>query len=141
MHIRRLNAALFGLDATHPAKVFLEAFIQCRRNCVGRELDGIDQRWWSTLDQREMQFSSYAYQRISFDVVLDGWLENAPELTQSEQVTFATLPNEVLRMRECRAAAATAGNAAVVELTGQILEMYALWNLALETRKQQMHQQ
>ena len=138
MHVQRLNAPLFGLGEAHPARRFLEAFIECRRACVGHEFEGIEQRWWSTLDQRELHFSSYVYQRIAFDVVLDGWLTDLPELTCEEQEVLNSLPAEILRVQECQAAARSAGNSVVIALAQQILDMYKLWVSAIEFRLQEL---
>ena len=58
-------------------------------NCAGRELDfgdqtPIDQAWQSAIDGRTWTFSGFIYAVICFDIVLDGFLENAPYLTESE---------------------------------------------------------
>lgn len=56
MHIHRLNRPIFDLDAEHPARRFLDAFVHCRRCCVGQELAGVDQEWWSSIDMRPRSF-------------------------------------------------------------------------------------
>ncbi|WP_425614315.1 hypothetical protein NA78x_004182 [Anatilimnocola sp. NA78] len=134
MRVYKLNKPLFQSEASHPARRFLEAFVTCRKLCVGRELEGIDQRWQSTVDGRERKFSSYAYEALAFDVILDGWLTDAKGITDSEQVTLNALPAHEQRMRECREAAILGVNTPVVQFTNVVLEMFALWRHAIEYR-------
>jgi hypothetical protein len=134
MHVYRLNEPLFKLDADHIARRFLETFIQVRNQCMGRELDGIDQRWWSPTDKRYRTFSSFAYEHLSFDVQLDGWLSHSPEPTDSERAALRALPYSRALMRECREAAQAEQNLAVVNLTDLVLNMLELWEQSIETR-------
>ena len=106
-----LNAPIFELDDRHPAKRFLEAFIDCLANCVGRHHDWngqtpIEQEWKSSIDGRVWTFSGFAHAFLSFDIVLDGFLENAPSLTSSETWAAKRLPLLRLMMNECATGAA-----------------------------------
>ena len=86
--------AIHDLPDAHPARRFLKAFAECRRQCVGRELDPepIDQSWESAIDGKTWTFSAFAYAFLSFDVVLDDWTPNAPRLTRSKVDALATIP-------------------------------------------------
>ncbi|RCS44027.1 hypothetical protein DTL42_18010 [Bremerella cremea] len=137
--VYRANRPLFELAETHPARQFLEAFMKCREQCVGRELppplgDGIDQHWWSHRDLRGWTFSGFAYTYISFTIELDGWLTDAPERTKSEQGTFARIKEMEQLLDECHAAATTSGNQAVLQMIEQVTEMLALWKQCIELR-------
>src|SRR5690606_21315736 len=88
-HIRRRNAPLFKLPLEHPARKFLQTFIECVGTYAGAELPppygrDVDQRWWSPTENRFLTFSGFVYEHLCFTVVLDGWLTAAPQLTDSE---------------------------------------------------------
>jgi hypothetical protein len=141
MHIHRINRPLFDLPTTHPARRFLEAFIACRSNCVGREIayrgrehEAIDQTWTSATDARTWRFSHFAYKFISFEIELDGWLSNSPTPTQYENNTLQELPRLRSLMEECREACVVAGNDAVLALTNQVIDLLDLWEECIRAR-------
>jgi len=134
MHVHRLNAPLFALDIHHPARRFLEAFVDCRTECVGKELDGVDQEWWSDATNRTQAFSSFAYEHLSFDIELDGWLSNVPSLTESEQKVLETISGIQSLMNECRQAAINDRNDIVIELVDKVLHMLQLWKECIDVR-------
>lgn len=134
MHIRRLNQAIFDFPFEHPARRFLEAFIDCRRECVGRELEEIDQKWHSTSERRVMQFSSFAYEHLSFDVVLDGWLSQANDRTASEEAALAAIPHTQTLLHECREAAQADGNATIIQMCDQVHNVLMLWGECIQSR-------
>jgi hypothetical protein len=143
MHIVRLNKPIFDLPESHPAHRFLIAFIKCRRECVGRELDtrqsgqtGVDQKWYSDTDSRFWTFSEFAYTALAFDIELDGWIEEVPALTASEKRTLESLPYLRTLMEECRAAAQRDGNSPVLKMVSTVLEMLDLWQSCIEARAQ-----
>jgi len=141
MRIEDLNGPVLELDGSHPAKRFLDAFIECLANCVGRHhgLDGrtpIDQAWTSSTDRRIWTFSDFAYAFLSFDILLDGFLENASCLTASEVGAAEELPILRTMMNECAQAARQDGNVEIVELTDQVLQMLNLWEGYLNFRKE-----
>lgn len=138
MHVKRINRPVFKLDDAHPAKVFLNAFIDCRSNCVGRELGEppIDQSWQSLTDGKAWSFSAFAYSVLSFDIELDGYLKSSPRLTESEVVDIQQIPLFRALMHECAAAAERDGNQDIVELTDEVLAMFSLWENYLEFRKE-----
>ncbi len=139
MHIRRLNEPLFELDEEHPAREFLEAFIECRRLCIGQELplpfgNGLDQRWWSSIDNKEWTFSGFAYAYLAVDVVLDGWLSSVPYLTESEKLAIERLPRVIALVTECQDAAKADGNDAVLQLAEIAEKALSHWKRCIESR-------
>jgi hypothetical protein len=140
MQIERLNREILEWPANHPAQ-FLEAFIACRGDCVGRELvfdnserKPIDQKWESSTDGTTWTFSRFACTFLSFDLILDGWLSRAPTLTDSEKANLAQLPLLRRLMAECRAAAVSGGNAKILVLTNRVVEMLDLWERCTQYR-------
>lgn len=140
MRIESINGAVLDLDDAHPAKAFLLAFIECLEDCAARELGlggatPIDQAWWSLTDGRLWKFSAFVYSFLCFDIVLDGFLQNARHLTESETAAAAEIPRLRSLMHECAAAAQRDGSGEIVELTDQVLRMLSLWESYLEFRK------
>jgi hypothetical protein len=127
MHIQKINQQVFRLSTRHPVRKFLDAFIACRLDCVGKELDGIDQEWFSQVELRNRSFSSFAYEYLSFDIELDGWSQQANELTQSERQSLEAIPHMKALMEECRSAALEDDNAAVVMLCDRVSGMLRDW--------------
>lgn len=127
MHVFKLNKPILEFPADHPARRFLEAFVECRKTCVGREIDGVDQQWFSQAERRARRFSSFAYEWLSFDVELDGWLKNAAARTESEAAALEAIPRMERLVAECKSAAAVDNNSQVVALCDQVLLMARLW--------------
>jgi hypothetical protein len=145
VHIEHMNRPVLLLDDAHPAKRFLIAFMDCRANCVGRELGSdedrpIDQAWESTSDGKTWTFSEFAYKILSFDIELDGFLQNAPSPTPSEILAAENLPLFRSMMHECADAARQSGNAEILELTDEVLEMITLWEQYLSYREEMISQ-
>jgi hypothetical protein len=141
MRVESKNRAVLTLDDSHPAKRFVEAFIDCRMSCAGRELDlggqvPIDQAWKSATDGRAWTFSGFIYSFICFDIELDGFLQNVSNLTPSEVAASKELPRLRTMINECEEAARQSGNSAILELTGQVLELLGLWEEYLSYRKE-----
>ena len=144
-HMRRLNRPVFALDKSHPAKRFLKAFIDCRLECGSRELGlfgkkPVDQEWQSASDGQLWKFSSFYYIFIAFDMVLEGFLENSPTLTPSEELEGP----HILRLRklveECVEAAEREGNRDILPLTDSVLQMLGLWEHYLDYRREMVSQ-
>lgn len=125
MHVFRLNRPLFEFPESHPAHQFLSAFIRCRVECVGRDAcdEPIDQEWFSASELRQRSFSDFAYAHLSFDIVLDGWLSNAQELTESEKQWLDQLPRFRVLLEECKSAAIEDGNSRILPLVQQVKDM------------------
>jgi hypothetical protein len=134
MHVFRLNKPIFDFLPDHPARRFLEAFVLCRTSFVGRELDGVDQEWFSKLDERVHTFSSFAYEWLSFDIELDGWLLEAPEITDSERRALERIPWMKNLMAECKAAALVDKNLEIAAMCDHVLHMLELWAECINRR-------
>ncbi|MGE0610481.1 MAG: TPM domain-containing protein [Pirellulales bacterium] len=135
-HVHRLNAPLFTLDPSHPARRFLNAFLECRANCVGQELKGPewDQEWFSRMDGRKWAFSGLMYEAVSLDVELDGWLNDSPIITAAERDTLQIIPHVSQLLNECEAACLEADNDRVPSMIGKVRGMFALWQEAILDR-------
>jgi hypothetical protein len=134
MHVYALNKPIFEFAPDHPARRFLEAFVRCRQDCVGREMGGVDQEWLSETSGRDYSFSSFAYEYLSFDVELDGWLQNAPDLTDSEKAMLAGIAQIEELMAECTTVAIAESNSEVVTMCEQVVRMCRLWNECIDSR-------
>jgi hypothetical protein len=140
MRIESMNRPVLDLDDTHPAKKFLNAFMDCLADCAGRELglDGetpIDQEWRSATDGRVWTFSGFVYAFLCFDILLDGFLESSPSLTESEKFAAQEIPRLRSMMEECAQAAQRDGNRDILELTDQVMTMLSLWEQYLSFRQ------
>jgi hypothetical protein len=134
--VHRLNRPLFELPATHPAVHALITHARCREQCVGHEIawpgkesEAFDQEWYSEIDGRVLRFSSFAYQYISYDLVLDGWIERSPTLTGSECGILGHAARLRALMDECELAAKTDQNHQVLQRVPIVRE----WIDALES--------
>jgi hypothetical protein len=132
---------LSELPASHPAKLLLLAHGQCRRDCVGREIEyhgheeeAFDQEWESQLLERRFRFSSYAYAFISFELILDEWLTHPGYVTESEKLAVASIPFHSILLDECEQAAKEGGNVRILERLAQVREWLELRLLAIKAR-------
>jgi len=117
------------LPADHPAVRALQIHAEARDVCVGKEIDwphlkivGIDQKWFSDVNMKETRFSSFAYQYISYDLFLDGWVESAPEATEAELGFLEELPKMKILLDECEREAHAENNAAILPLIAKARE-------------------
>lgn len=76
------NRSLLDLPESHPAHCALLVHDSTRDRCVGHEIprsgredDAFDQELFSEIERRTMMFSGFAYAYISFDLILDAWLD------------------------------------------------------------------
>ncbi len=142
MHSDRLNAPLLRLESSHPARLFLEAFLECQRDCLGQQYPpptgkGIDQQWYSHQLGREYSYSEFMYERIAFDITLDGWLTNSPFLTESEKALLIQIPQMKSLLFECLEAARSSNNHEILPLVNQTLQMLDLWEKCIRVRPTQ----
>jgi hypothetical protein len=140
MRIEDLNRRVLELDDSHPARRFLEAFIDCQSDCLGRELgfDGqtpVDQEWTSATDGRKWTFSGFAYAFLALDFELESFLESAPFLV-AETGAARDVPMLRLMIGECAQAARQDGNSEIIELTNQVQQMFDLWDEYVGFRKE-----
>jgi hypothetical protein len=107
--------------------------------CVGKEIEwqqlankAVDQSWFSRLRLKEQSFSSLAYEFISYDLVLDGWLELAPEATEAE-LSFLEEDGPIIRalLNECEEAAVAQGNDEILPLVAKAREFIDAFEAAL----------
>ncbi len=141
MDVYEINRPLFSLPESHPAHRFLRAFITCRRDCVGREIvlpadkhDPVDQEWYSISDDRTWSFSALAYTFLSFNVELDGWLTDAPCLTEAEKGVLDKLPYLRTLLSECVAAAIGEKNTEILVMIEQVRGLLDLWETCITVR-------
>jgi hypothetical protein len=139
MRVRALNRPLFDLPSRHPARLFLEAFIKFRKECIGREIGSlghksIDQSWISRIDGKKWSFSTCMYTFFSFDVELDGWLSNSPHRTESEARVLANLPAMRALLEEGKEAALNDNNTDIVPMIDQGLVLLDLWEACVRRK-------
>jgi hypothetical protein len=138
------NKPLLSLPSDHPARMFLAAFIDCRASCVGCEIDSpdcnpIEQVWFSQIERKECRFSEFAYKYLSFDIVLDGWLTGAHEMTESELAHLDMLPHLGALLAECKAAAEKSGNEEILPLLSKVGHLLDLWEKSILLRHRNRH--
>jgi hypothetical protein len=119
----------------------LTAFVECNRDCVGQEIDwpdqkGVDQEWYSESESRRWRFSAFAYEFISYSPQFPEWADASfpKELTEQERTLLDRFERFDRLMRECEAAAARDDNQPILEMAGQVREMYRLWGEAIRYR-------
>lgn len=141
LQIHPRNNPLRELSDSHPAKLTVIAHAECRRDCVGHEIEwperqheAFDQEWQSHLLGRPFWFSWYAYGFLSFDLVLEEWITHPPHATESEKQTVAAAPFLETLLGECEQAASEAGNIRVLERLPQIRRFNELRLLAIRER-------
>jgi hypothetical protein len=139
-HVEQLNREVMLLDDSHPAKRFLNAFIDCRKTCAGLEIpyhdrQAIDQVWVSIVDGKRRTFSGFVYEYLCYDIVLDGFLQGAKQLTAAELVDCELVPRMRALVTECADEARKQANNAVAERADQILKLFDLWESYLDFRK------
>jgi hypothetical protein len=136
MHVRYFNREIFDLPEDHLAHRFLLAFIKCRCDCIGLEASDnpIDQEWFSQTDGKVWLYSSFAYQYLAFDIILDAWLSHASGRTIGEERWLSLFPRWRALMFECKNAAEGDNNHAMVSIVEQVLEMLNLWEQSIVAR-------
>ncbi|HVX61741.1 MAG TPA: hypothetical protein VHC19_14095 [Pirellulales bacterium] len=136
MHVRKLNRKILKFPESHIARRFLDAFIGCRRDCVGIEAcdDPIDQTWFSAIEAKQWSYAAFAYKFLSFDIELDGWQSDAPEQTESERFFLAQLPRMRELLRECEMAAAADDNRPLMPVIAKVRRMLDLWEQCILER-------
>ncbi|MGD9720802.1 MAG: hypothetical protein AB7O59_14020 [Pirellulales bacterium] len=135
------RSLLRQLPEHHIACQALRIHAEARDTCVGKEIDwphlnvsAIDQAWFSDLDFREWRFSMFAYQFISYDLVLDGWLESAPQPTEMELGFLEKVPTMRTLLRECESAARKERNSDVLPLVAKANEFVDALERAIVSR-------
>ncbi len=132
--IRRVNAPLLALEQNHPARLFLEQFIFCGENCIGRELDGFDQQFWSDSEKRPFSFSGFAYSYLAVTIILTDWLNDTPYPSESDTIGLKELTRYSCLLNECKVAATQAQNAPILEMIAEVEKLIMLWRECIEAR-------
>jgi hypothetical protein len=144
----RIYPANYGLlrelPPDHPAVRTLQVHAEASDLCVGKEINwphlniiGIDQKWFSDVDFREWRFSDFAYQFISYDLVLDGWIESALEATEAELGFIEIIPKMRTLLDECEQAACEEKNSAILPLVAKAREFIDAFEGAIRYRAKQ----
>jgi hypothetical protein len=129
-------------ERDHPAVYALQQHAECRDFCVGKEIEwlhleipAIDQKWFSETRSKEQAFSALAYEFISYDLILDGWLEMAPEPTEVELSQLKDC-DPLMRqlLDECENAAVQDANDAILPLITKVRAFLDAYRIALLTR-------
>lgn len=125
----------------HRAVVALQIHAEARDLCVGKEIDwphlgviGIDQKWFSDVDFKEWRFSGFAYQFISYDLFLDGWVESAPEATEAELGFLEDAPKMRTLLQECQESAQAENNLAIMPMIEKARQFVDALELAIRVR-------
>ncbi len=126
-HHHRIHPAnctiLAKYESSHPAVRALEAHAEACEACLGKEIhwpgkeSAVDHKWFSRTRLKEQSFSALAYEFISYDLILDGWLEMRPEPTEWEY-NYLTEDEPLLRalLDECEETAADDNNTKILPL-------------------------
>jgi hypothetical protein len=132
------------LPVNHPAVRALQIHAEASDICVGKEIDwpnigivGTDQVWFSDVDFKEWRFSGFAYQFISYDLILDGWIESAPEATEAELGFIEEAPKMRMLLDECEQAAREEKNSAILPLVEKTREFVNALEEAIVFRARQ----
>lgn len=131
------------LPRHHPAVLTLQLHAEARDQCVGREIqwpgreaEAIEFTWDSKHAEKTMQFSSFAYEFISFDLFQSEWIEMAPETTEEEYGYLETATQIEALMAECIEAAQADGNLQIVEMGRKATEFAAALREAVRLRQE-----
>lgn len=138
--ISKDNRPLLALPKDHPALQVLIAHSRCRRFCACREIPWIngpppiEQEWYSQTLNRRFSFSSIIYAFVSFTLVLEEWLSHPPHVTENEKSTLREISRNLAVLDECEAAAVSAANTPILELTPMAREFFVSWERAIRRR-------
>jgi hypothetical protein len=138
--IHTKNYPLLDMGDDHPAVAALVAHGECRRFCGGREIawpggpPAADQAWRSALDGRNWKFSQLFYTFISFDLVLQEWMEHPPQITPQEIDWREGIPKMRAYWAECEAAARHDSNYPVLEMLDTVKVFLDAWEHAILSR-------
>lgn len=138
--ISRANLAiLLRYEADHPAVHALQIHAEACDICVGKEIEwaqlgnrAIDQTWFSRVRLKNYQFSSFAYEFLSYDLTLDGWLVMPLEPTEAE-LNHLEDDDPLMRalLTECEEAALDDGNEEILPLISKAWEFLTIYKKAL----------
>lgn len=126
----------YGTD--HPATRVLQVHAEARDKCVGKEIEwpqlgnqAIEQSWFSLSRQKVQTLSAFAYEFLSYDLILDGWLEMGLEPTETELGFFDDERAMRLLLEECEDAALEEGNIEILPLITKAREFLDAYRAAI----------
>lgn len=141
MQIRQLNEIVFTWSRTHPARRFLEEFIKFRKSVIREKLSPEIDQEFVTREGANTSFKAFLFTWLSFDIVLDGWLTNAPSVTHDEQRQLAALPEMRDQLLLCQEAAIRDGNSEMIRQLDRAFALLILWENCITSRVQLRSQQ
>jgi hypothetical protein len=120
----------------------LQIQAEARDVCVGKEIfyktlcnKIVDQDWYSRTRLTNQSFSAFAYEFISYDLVLDGWLSMLPVPTDSEKLYLSEdEPMMQLLLSECEEAAIDQNNTDILPMIEKAREFMAAYSNAIHCR-------
>jgi hypothetical protein len=123
----------------HPAVRVLQVHAEACDKCVAKEIEwpqfgnkAIEQYWFSRTRLKNQSFSAFAYEFISYDLTLDGWLEMATEPTRDERKGLEDkIPLMEELLNECEEAAIDDGNDEILPLISKAREFILCYRKAL----------
>ncbi len=128
----------------HPATRALTLHAEACDLCVGKEIEwpdqgnrAIDQSWFSKVRLKNQAFSSFAYEFISYDLILDGWLAMPSEPTKAE-LKHLEHDDGLIRslLQECEFAGNECNNALILPLISTARDFVNAYTDAIEYRFQ-----
>lgn len=135
MHVRKLNKMVLSFPEEHPARRFLEAFIRCRKQCVGIETRDPSANVVLTLENGcEYSLAAFAYEHLSFDVQLDGWLSDSPTATAGENQQLLAIVEMRSLVEQLDQEALLIPNSKALECIDSIKQMLNLWKACIHSR-------
>jgi hypothetical protein len=128
----------------HPATRVLTLHAEACDICVGKEIKwpdqgniAIDQSWFSNVRLKKQAFSSFAYEFISYDLILDGWLAMSSEPTKAE-LNHLEHDDGLMRslLQECEIAANECKNDRVLPMISTARDFLNAYTHAIKYRFQ-----
>lgn len=126
----------------HAAVRALQVHAETCDSCVGKEIEwpdgrnrSIDQSWFSARRCRQQSFSAFAYEFLSYDLILDGWLEMANAPTERE-IRYLLNDQPLMRtlLDECEEAARADSNNEILSLIAKARDFMDAYDHALVRR-------
>lgn len=98
-------------------------------------MSALDQEWQSKIRSRVQRYSGLAYEFISYDLILDGWLEMPPSPAITEISQLKSI-DPLLRtlLAECEEAAIQNANVAILPLVEKVRVYLDAYRAAILSR-------
>jgi hypothetical protein len=92
------------------------------------------QQFYSEALDRRHSFSAFAYEVISFDLILEGWVNRPANLSDDEKWWLDVAPQLREQMQKCLAAAKADGNTEMFGLIDMVNEWFGLMDDSIRLR-------